>query len=119
MTKIKKSFVKEEIIREDVKVTKDNKSIEKKEKDFAKEKGAIIINRRENYPKTGDWKKEIPVVDLNRCVGCGICAQHCPENTIQMEEIKGKRKAIIKYDFCKGCGVCAEVCPHKVIKMKK
>ena len=88
----------------------------------------IIQNRKENYPKTGDWKTKIPVVS-DKCVGCEACVKYCPEATMFMGEIKSsssspsekekpKRRAGIKYDFCKGCGVCAEVCPYGAIEMK-
>ncbi len=77
----------------------------------------IIQNKKESYPKTGDWKTKIPVVS-DKCVGCETCVKHCPEATMFMGEINGKKRAGVKYDFCKGCGVCAEVCPYGAIEMK-
>ncbi len=78
----------------------------------------IIQNRKDNYPKTGDWKTKIPVVS-DKCVGCETCVKHCPEATMFMGEIGGKKRAGVKYDFCKGCGICAEVCPYGAIEMKE
>ncbi len=78
----------------------------------------IIKNEKDNYPKTGDWKTKIPVVS-DKCVGCETCVKHCPEATMFMGEIGGKKRAGVKYDFCKGCGICAEVCPYGAIEMKE
>jgi len=78
----------------------------------------IIKNNKKVYPKTGDWKTEMPIV-TDKCVGCETCVKHCPEATMFMGEIGGKKRAGVKYDFCKGCGVCAAVCPYGAIKMVK
>jgi len=54
-----------------------------------------------------------PDVDIDRCIGCGTCASHCPEAAIVVEDGKA-RVAISK---CIGCGECATVCPLKCIVM--
>jgi len=78
----------------------------------------LIKNKKENYPQTGEWKTEMPVIS-DKCIACGKCIRHCPEATMFMGKIGGKKRAGVKYDFCKGCGVCAEVCPVKAITMIK
>jgi len=65
--------------------------------------------------KTGVWRDKKPYIDKEKCIGCAMCAQHCPEGAIQV--INGKAK--INYDYCKGCGICAQICPVKAIIMKK
>ena len=62
--------------------------------------------------KTGAWRTFKPVV-TDKCIGCGTCAQFCPEGCIKIKN----KKAVINYDYCKGDGVCANVCPVKCIKM--
>ena len=74
------------------------------------EPGSTIKN------KTGGWRVQKPVVDLNKCIKCGICWMYCPDSCIKIDKKKG---AIIDYDYCKGDGVCANVCPVKCIKMVK
>jgi len=44
------------------------------------------------------------------CIGCGICAENCPANAIEMVAGEGGRKAVVG-DSCIGCGVCQHVCP--------
>lgn len=69
--------------------------------------------------KTGAWRSSRPVVDKNKCVGCGICIKFCPDSAIDFKTIEGKNKANINYDYCKGCGLCAKECPFKAISMEK
>ena len=80
--------------------------------------------------KTGSWRTYRPVVDINKCIGCFLCAKLCPEQAIAMvkvDKIKAKinaptvgaLKSKINYDYCKGCGLCASECPVAVITMAK
>jgi pyruvate ferredoxin oxidoreductase delta subunit len=82
------------------------------------ERGGIISNNPQNYPQTGDWGYLKPEVS-SKCIGCGKCAELCPEGVIKLEVQKnGKKKAEVDLNYCKGCGLCAEVCPVKAIEMK-
>ena len=29
--------------------------------------------------------QDVPVVNLDRCIGCGVCASGCPEDAIALE----------------------------------
>lgn len=71
--------------------------------------------------KTGPWRTQKPVTDLNACIGCSLCAKVCPESCIEMEKkakFAGKLKPEVDYDYCKGCALCAHECPVKAIKME-
>ncbi|MCK4539907.1 4Fe-4S binding protein [Candidatus Parcubacteria bacterium] len=68
--------------------------------------------------KTGGWRTYIPVIDYNKCIGCGRCAKVCPENAIKMVLKNGKQKPIVDFNYCKGCGLCAAECPVKCVKME-
>ena len=95
------------------------KVIKKSQKKKGNEFGAIIANDSKNYPQTGQWRDQIPVVDKQKCIGCAMCSKHCPEKSISIKKIGGKNKSVIDYQFCKGCGICENVCPVKAIEMMK
>ena len=95
------------------------KIVKKSNNKIGREFGAVIKNDPENYPQTGQWRDHIPVVNKEKCIGCGMCSRHCPEKSISMKKIGGKNKSFVDYKFCKGCGICHQVCPVGAIKMKK
>jgi len=64
--------------------------------------------------KTGAWRTQRPVVDLDKCTGCLLCWLYCPEDTVIRLE---NDKVTIDYEYCKGCGICADVCPFNAIQM--
>jgi len=64
--------------------------------------------------KTGSWRTFKPII-TDKCIACGICTQTCPEDCIELKTVKGKRTAVVGYDYCKGCLICMNVCPHNAI----
>lgn len=56
-----------------------------------------------------------PVIRKGTCIGCGKCAESCPQKTISIKD----RKAVIDYDNCIKCYCCHEMCPVKSIDIKK
>jgi heterodisulfide reductase subunit A len=57
-------------------------------------------------------------VDIDICIGCGLCAEVCNFGAIVMEEIEGKGfRAKNIAASCKGCGLCAASCPQGAIDM--
>jgi len=51
-------------------------------------------------------------VDLERCAGCGICIDACPEGAIAVENV-----AMIDPQKCTGCGSCVDQCPNEAISL--
>jgi len=64
--------------------------------------------------KTGDWRSQRPIFDLEKCIKCGLCYIYCPEGCIR-QNAEGDFEADMYY--CKGCGICARECPKEVITM--
>lgn len=76
----------------------------------------------------------IPVVDTEKCIGCGKCNKVCPMDaiTVSNNEIKinpdldlteenkiTKKCARVNKDICLGCGVCVKNCPVGAIKLER
>ena len=60
------------------------------------------------------------VIDLERCKGCELCRDACPQDVLALAEelnAKGYRPVILldpAHD-CTGCALCATVCPDGCI----
>ena len=54
-----------------------------------------------------------PMVDLDRCIGCGSCIDACPEGGV-LGLVSGKA-VIINGLRCIGHGVCADACPVEAV----
>lgn len=60
--------------------------------------------------------KPVPRVIKSKCVGCGKCAESCPQHIIEII----KRKARIKNKSeCISCFCCQEMCPAHSITVKR
>lgn len=55
------------------------------------------------------------------CIGCGKCADDCPENAITVTPNADKYDIRIASDLCNGtaCMRCERICPEKVFKMNE
>ena len=58
-----------------------------------------------------------PKIRTAKCIGCGKCAESCPQHTITVEG--QPRKAHIDYSQCIRCYCCHEMCPAHVIDIKR
>ena len=56
-----------------------------------------------------------PKIRRAECVGCGKCAESCPQHTIRIQ----RGKAVIDYKSCIRCFCCHEMCPKHVIDVKR
>lgn len=56
-----------------------------------------------------------PKIQVKSCVGCGKCAESCPQHTIAL--VRGK--AVIDYTACIRCFCCHEMCPMHVIDIRR
>ena len=70
-------------------------------------------------------------VDVEKCVGCGMCMIKCPRKVIGMVEYgtdviiacnsnaKGAVTTRSCTAGCIGCGLCKKICPHEAITVEK
>jgi ferredoxin len=61
-------------------------------------------------------ERQIIRIDENKCDGCGICCQGCPEGALQM--IDGKARLVSEIT-CDGLGACVGECPQGAITVEK
>ncbi|MDD5205629.1 MAG: nitroreductase family protein [Desulfobacterales bacterium] len=52
-------------------------------------------------------------IDQERCIGCGLCVEVCPSDTITM---KGKKASVTGTESL-NCGHCAAVCPSGAVQV--
>lgn len=52
-----------------------------------------------------------PVIDADKCISCGICADKCDYSAITIPDT-----AVIDGNKCIGCAGCIAVCPQKAIE---
>ncbi len=57
----------------------------------------------------------IPKIRERDCIGCGKCAESCPQHTIAINQ----HKARIAYRECIRCYCCHEMCPVQAIDIKR
>lgn len=54
-----------------------------------------------------------PVVDKNKCTGCGVCVKWCPTSAIKLI----KNISVIDHAKCIGCGECVASCNFSAIEV--
>lgn len=59
--------------------------------------------------------RSYPRVDRAKCVGCGRCAESCPERIIRVED----GKASMPRKGCISCFCCQEMCPVHAISVRR
>jgi len=63
-----------------------------------------VLHIEARFPAPGDYR-------IHLCDQCGVCADNCPEDAIQLEN----GVLLVNPDACTGCLICVEVCPHGVM----
>lgn len=55
-------------------------------------------------------------IDQNKCTGCRICYNVCPQDVIS---IHAKKAKILNYTSCMECGACSLNCEFDAIELTK
>ena len=80
-------------------------------------KSADFITRLPKFlqPLAARLATPSPQIRTAECVGCGKCAESCPQHTITIRD----HKAVIDYSNCIRCYCCHEMCPKHVIDIRR
>jgi adenylylsulfate reductase, subunit B len=58
-----------------------------------------------------------PVINKEKCIGCGICAEICPCDALHM--VSGEDVPQITYpEECWHCNACVLDCPVEAVKLR-
>lgn len=52
-------------------------------------------------------------LNLDKCIGCGVCVKRCQMEAIKIEN----KKANLDLGRCIGCGLCVTTCPTKALRL--
>ena len=61
-------------------------------------------------------KRDIIIIDEDKCNGCGLCVEGCHEGALKM--VDGKAK-LISESYCDGLGDCLPDCPTNAITIEQ
>lgn len=74
-------------------------------------------------------ENDLPVVDREKCTGCGICVRTCPKNVLKLIPIskevylacnsqeKGNAVRSVCSMGCHACTICVKMCPYGALEM--
>ncbi len=57
-----------------------------------------------------------PVIDNEKCTGCGLCVITCGRGVYKFDYEKNKSKVVNPNNCLVGCQTCSNLCPAKAIK---
>lgn len=60
-----------------------------------------------------------PIIDKEKCIQCGYCAQICPLDVFRVIEKEAFRDVVVEYpDECWHCRACEKDCKVGAIRMR-
>ncbi len=85
------------------------------------------INVPSEYREACDRYRGFHVNDLDKCIGCGTCAEICDNDAIRMVPVKGREaeigkteyRPVIDYGRCCWCALCVDICTTNSLSMTR
>ncbi|HEY3289921.1 MAG TPA: 4Fe-4S dicluster domain-containing protein [Anaerolineae bacterium] len=83
---------------------------------------ALVAARKVGFTRAVATTNYMPVVDENRCNGCGKCVNACPVEAMALLSANNPRypklrKAMVNMQVCLGCGVCVRACTRDAMHL--
>jgi ferredoxin len=62
-----------------------------------------------------------PIIDIEKCTGCGLCAIDCSTKalTVRQSSERDNYQLLFRQETCDGCGVCERSCPEQCLRLAK
>ena len=88
------------------------------------DKGAVLDDKGRQVIPVPEEEWPLPKVDYDKCNGCMICLEICPEYVLALSKprFEGDLQGVallVDEEKCMGCGLCADKCPVDAIEMVK
>ena len=61
-------------------------------------------------------KRQMIIIDEDKCNGCGLCIPACPEGALQ---IINDKVVLVKESYCDGLGACLGDCPEDALSIEE
>jgi len=58
-----------------------------------------------------------PLLDLERCVGCGVCVYICAPKALSLVTVAGRKLPMFHCGRCVFCGFCVDLCPKSALTL--
>ena len=79
------------------------------------------LSRRELLKSVWPVYDLLPIIDKDRCTGCGLCALSCREKalTVVLSDEDDSYRIIFEKGLCTACSLCETACPEKCLTLVK
>jgi len=79
------------------------------------------MSRREFLKGIRSKEDGFPILNKDKCTGCGLCAIDCSTRALNMLRIseEGLYRLVFQHDLCNSCGICEKSCPEHCLHLEK
>lgn len=59
------------------------------------------------------------IIDDEKCTGCGVCVDVCPQQIIEIIQVGLKKRArVTDIELCVVCQYCQKMCPYGAVTVE-